>query len=190
MNLGLPTSIAALLTLAACGGQVDTSSGANGSDAGKDAGGRTLDSAVEAQPRDVAAGETSEAATDAGLIHCPESLDAGTCSAENQLCDTFGAGNVDLCTLADVPKAIDLVCSCSDDVVTRRSCSGGTTLVTFTGVHSGGEYYFAADGHLIAVFSIPFTPGSTVECQLGPAALAAPDCGDASTKNLCELDGG
>jgi hypothetical protein len=127
------------------------------------------------------------------VLPCGQPLDPSTCSAENQLCDIPIRDNVNVCTQSDVAGAIPIVCGCTDDVVTRAACTGGYTLVTFSGVHSGAAFYYQPDGQLVAILMAPYLgldAGTGPSCIAGPATLPAPQCAAPAIRNLCFPDGG
>jgi hypothetical protein len=188
-----------LLAFAACGGRADNPTGAAPA---QEAGigekpaeaGMPVSEAEAGMPVPEAGMPVPEGGAPAGdVLSCPEPVDPSTCSAENQLCDIPVSGNVNLCALSDVAAAIPQVCGCTDDVVTRVACTGGYTLVTFSGVHSGGAFYYQPDGGLIAILSAPFQDfdaGAGPSCAAGPATLPAPQCPAPGAGNLCFPDGG
>jgi hypothetical protein len=171
-----------LLVLTACGGSV-VSGQQNGarSEPEVDAGRTDVETAGKVVPAE--AGLDSDVRD---VVTCEQSLDGGDCSSVSWLCDTFGNSPVNVCSLADVTQATPEICGCTDDVVTRETCSGGMTVVTFAGVHSGARFYYGPDGQLVAVIE-PVLLGMPKigECALGPKSFALPVCGDAGGANLC-----
>jgi len=186
MNLSRRAVGCSLLVLTACGGSIVSSQQDDArSEPQAEAGRADVDSAGKALPAD--AGPDADVRD---VVTCEQALDEGDCSSVSWLCDTFGNSAVNVCSLAEVTQATPEICGCTDDVVTRETCSGGMTVVTFAGVHSGARFYYGPDGQLVAVID-PVLLGmpKVGDCALGPKSFVLPVCGDGGGANLCVAGG-